>query len=272
MKEANILVRVVSSIIVILLVIGFIYLWGKHGVFCLGVFFALCAVMEFQKLTFSHLGKLFRTLFVLFAVLLFGVSCMEKGEATLYLAIWGLSMSSFTALSVWQLRNKLSNEKLLSVLALSLLGFFYISLLPALALRLLFFPHGFFWFFSLLVVVLCGDTFSYMGGRLWGRRRLLSQISPKKTVEGALCGALGSLLGAGVLCIWSPIPPILLLVIAFVGSLLAQCGDLFESLIKRVKDVKDSGKLMPGHGGALDRIDGILFAAPVFLMFATFYS
>ena len=276
MKKADITVRVISAVVSISLLLGIIYLWGKLGLFYTGMFFSLCAIVEFQKVTLSPLGggKFFRALFVFFAILLLFAFCAQGVNPDLRLGIWGLGVTSFVTLSIWQLKNKLANQELLSVLALSLLGLLYCSLLPAIALNLLLLPEGFFWFIALLVVIFSGDTLAYLGGSLWGQRKLHDQISPQKTVEGALFGALGSVLSAGILCAWFPVdmPPVFFLAVALMGSVLAQCGDLFESLIKRVGDVKDSGKMMPGHGGVLDRIDGILFASPIFFIAATFYA
>lgn len=106
------------------------------------------------------------------------------------------------------------------------------------------------------------DTFAYFVGRVFGRHRMAPRISPKKTIEGALGGLVGSVLFALVVKIYSPgwlslrEAAILGLVIGVVG----QWGDLFESTVKRDLRVKDSGRLFPGHGGVLDRFDSALFA------------
>lgn len=116
-----------------------------------------------------------------------------------------------------------------------------------------------------LFAVYFGDTFAYYGGRRFGRRKLAPEISPGKTVEGAICGLIGSMAGAMLGPLWFfqrlPIGHALLLgaVLGATGIL----GDLAESLLKRAGSVKDSGALLPGHGGILDRIDSLLLAAPV---------
>ncbi|MBI2877867.1 MAG: phosphatidate cytidylyltransferase [Candidatus Tectomicrobia bacterium] len=118
--------------------------------------------------------------------------------------------------------------------------------------------------FLILLVIWFGDTAAYYVGRTWGRHPLAKRISPKKTVEGAVGGLLGGLLGAwiahlGFLSSWSA-PHCLLLGLGL--NALGQLGDLGESLIKRGLEVKDSGSLLPGHGGVLDRVDSLLFATP----------
>jgi phosphatidate cytidylyltransferase len=118
-----------------------------------------------------------------------------------------------------------------------------------------------------LVVVWMGDTGGYFGGRFFGKHRLAPLKSPKKTWEGAIAGLLASVVGA---CVWfryfhADLSGGLVTALAcgFLGGISGQMGDLVESVIKRFTGVKDSGVLLPGHGGLLDRIDGVLFAAPV---------
>jgi phosphatidate cytidylyltransferase len=119
----------------------------------------------------------------------------------------------------------------------------------------------------LLVLVSAADTGAYFAGHRFGRRKLAPNVSPGKTVEGVWGGlgaaALAALLGALVLRIQGLqlLPFLLLCLITVLASVL---GDLFESMMKRQHGVKDSGQLLPGHGGLLDRIDSLTAAAPVF--------
>ena len=121
------------------------------------------------------------------------------------------------------------------------------------------------YFLALLILSFVTDTFAYLGGRLFGSRPLAPKISPKKTVEGALAGLVGgSACGFAYLQSLEHHSSLVNLVIVCVAaSLFSQVGDLFESTIKRYSGVKDSGRIMPGHGGVLDRIDGLLFAGPI---------
>ncbi|HET6610621.1 MAG TPA: phosphatidate cytidylyltransferase [Kofleriaceae bacterium] len=125
-------------------------------------------------------------------------------------------------------------------------------------------PMGGHFVVLVLVVAWMADTGAYTFGRLWGNRKLYPAVSPKKTRAGALGGVVGSVIGASVVRVlfldhmgWADI-----LVIAAVGSVLGQLGDLAESLIKRSRGVKDSGTILGGHGGILDRCDAVLFIAP----------
>ena len=128
---------------------------------------------------------------------------------------------------------------------------------------------GVLWTFLLLTVVFMGDTGAYYLGSYFGKHKLCPAISPNKTVEGAL-GGLAATLGSGILIktFFLPLLPWGLSVLFFISiGLAGQVGDLFESQIKRVAHIKDSGAILPGHGGILDRIDAVLFAAPVAYIF-----
>jgi len=125
----------------------------------------------------------------------------------------------------------------------------------------------------LLAVIVVSDSAQYYCGRAFGRRPLAPAISPKKTIEGAIGGAVfGTAATAvgGFYVFGSPIWILILLGLAI--SLLGMIGDLFESLLKRSAGVKDSSQLIPGHGGVLDRIDSWLFAAPVYYVFVRFIA
>jgi phosphatidate cytidylyltransferase len=128
------------------------------------------------------------------------------------------------------------------------------------------------WIFLLLIVVFIGDTGAYYVGSYLGRHKLCPAVSPNKTVEGAL-GGLFAGLGAGALykSFFLPLLPWGPSLLFFLSiSVAGQTGDLFESQLKRVAHIKDSGTLLPGHGGVLDRIDALLFAAPVAYMFKAY--
>jgi phosphatidate cytidylyltransferase len=147
-------------------------------------------------------------------------------------------------------------------LALTLLGIFWIGLALAHAVMLRGLPHGIGIVIDVLVGTFLGDTGAYLGGRLFGKRPLAPQISPSKTVEGLLIGMACAVLGvwiAGRYQEWLPGGHALVLGLGV--ALVAPIGDLFESFIKREARTKDSGGLFGAHGGALDRLDAVLFTA-----------
>lgn len=114
-----------------------------------------------------------------------------------------------------------------------------------------------------LVIVWVGDTLAYFIGRSVGRYKLAPQLSPKKTWEGALASLAGSLLVALLFARWINLAPVHLYAMAAVGNIAGQAGDLLESAYKRSAGTKDSGSILPGHGGMLDRIDALILAVPV---------
>jgi phosphatidate cytidylyltransferase len=114
-----------------------------------------------------------------------------------------------------------------------------------------------------LAITWAADTVAYFAGRAFGKHPLAPHISPKKTWEGAIAGLAGSLAVGYAFHFWLTIPLEHLLAMAFVGNVAGQMGDLLESACKRSAGVKDSGGLLPGHGGILDRIDALILCIPV---------
>jgi len=131
-------------------------------------------------------------------------------------------------------------------------------------------PDGVGWVLLALGAAWLSDTGAYFSGMLFGRTPLHPELSPKKTVEGFVGGLVISVLGLLVLA-WLTVPALGWLEVILVGMLcstLGVVGDLVESLVKRASGVKDAGKIMPGHGGLLDRIDSLLFVAPALYAYA----
>jgi phosphatidate cytidylyltransferase len=118
----------------------------------------------------------------------------------------------------------------------------------------------------ILLFVWAGDSAAFYGGRKLGERKLLEVVSPNKTITGAVANVIGTLIAALLASslFFNEIPLIHCLIVAFICGIIGQFGDLAESLIKRNCQVKDSGTLIPGHGGVLDRIDSLLFVGPTF--------
>jgi phosphatidate cytidylyltransferase len=123
---------------------------------------------------------------------------------------------------------------------------------------------------GLFGLVWCADIFAYFGGRALGRRRLAPHVSPGKTWEGLGAAFVGtSAIAAMIAAVAYPDNWFPFILVSLVTVSAAVIGDLFESLLKRLRGVKDSGSMLPGHGGVLDRIDSILAAAPIFFLSAT---
>lgn len=160
--------------------------------------------------------------------------------------------------------------------AVTVLSILYIGMLGGalLRLRLDFDPHGAKLVFFLLLVVWMGDAGAYYVGKSFGRRKLSPRVSPKKTIEGGLGGIATSLVAATIIH-FTFFPQFALLhalICALLLSISGVVGDLAESMWKRSADVKDSGTLIPGHGGFLDRFDSIFFSAPILYSYWFLYA
>jgi phosphatidate cytidylyltransferase len=123
-----------------------------------------------------------------------------------------------------------------------------------------------------LVIVWVGDTAAYFVGRSVGKHKLAPQLSPKKTWEGTVASFLGSLVVALVFARFMTVPLRHLLAMAALGNVAGQVGDLVESAYKRSAGIKDSGSILPGHGGVLDRIDALILAIPVVWYYVLIFS
>ena len=123
------------------------------------------------------------------------------------------------------------------------------------------------WILLLLLAVWAYDTGAYLAGRRFGRERFLTHISPSKTYAGLVGGLVATTVVVGLVLTGLGQPPVHALLLGPLAALAAQAGDLAESMLKRAAGAKDSGALIPGHGGMLDRVDSFLFAAPVVTLY-----
>lgn len=156
--------------------------------------------------------------------------------------------------------------------ALQILGLCYVAWPLSVLHRLAFLPEAALHFeprflLGIILLIWSNDTFAYLGGSLFGKRKLIERISPGKTIEGTL---LGVLITFALSFLLEPMlgihPPMAWAWFGFAVPLAATAGDLIESLLKRQAGIKDSGRILPGHGGVLDRFDSLIFVAPVVLL------
>jgi len=263
---------------------------------------ALLAVQEFLKLTESYgvepfgvepLRKPAYAFVVLFFLLLLWNIGKEKPflstETFGVMAAFAASIAAFVFLTIAMRSGDLRTGY--PAAAASTFAVVYVAMPLAMLVQLRQQWAGAFLILYLLLVVWAGDIFAYFIGRSIGRHLMSPQISPKKTWEGAVASLVASVAIGGTLFYYaSPVSTTLLqwglidrsggmfglerpalvpiIVLTAILNIGAQLGDLVESLIKRGAGVKDSGTLLPGHGGMLDRIDALLFAAPVLWVWA----
>lgn len=257
------LTRLFSAIVAVGAIVALWFFLGLTGLKILGLFAVVVGAWELTRILFKPTdSRLSRSFFYLFIVCIFVLSTLHPAHAGLVFSFFSIC---FCLVSLLSQKKFGSLDALTSFEAKSILGFFYVGLLPSFAVRILDLPQGMTWFLGLLAIVFAGDIGAYLTGMTFGRHKLMPAISPKKTLEGALGGLIASILVGLAFAQWLDQPSIFLGLLAGTAGVIAQFGDLFESQLKRVADVKDSGRIMPGHGGVLDRIDGVLFASPVIL-------
>ena len=193
-----------------------------------------------------------------------------KGNIYFLPAVIGLW--AFVPMTLFMLDVQPTAAKSTGDIGKALLGPIYICLPLAMLMIMDRHPQGDIWIFFLLAVIFSSDTGAFYFGRLFGKHKLYEAISPGKTWEGAAGGLVSSVIVSlwflHVLRLHRIDPGIMTLVVGL--SVAGQIGDLAESMLKRNHGVKDSGCILPGHGGILDRIDGLLFAIPILYMYLHF--
>lgn len=273
---SSIAIRIISAIVALAILFGTMYLAGPWGLRALALVVVILGTRELLRILFKTKDRpIVKILFTTLMIAIFGLTVWSLQAAAVAFSV---IVICFLSASLWLNDRFQDLAALNSYQTKSLLGFFYMGTLPAMAVRLLDLQHGSLWFIALLAFVFAGDSCAYFFGMMMGKNLLMPAISPKKTVEGALGGLLGSMIAAGVIVTiqsyfagaeYGRLPLWPVVGLALCAGAAGQMGDLFESLLKRVANQKDSGSFMPGHGGILDRIDGVLFAAPIVLAGAT---
>ena len=222
----------------------------------------------------SGYGKKSQAIYILILLVMYAVLCSSIGSPAEYILVALTSV----ALVFWLLAIPLLviYPKCQSLFRyqwpIALLGAIFLLSTAAGLVWLKSFPNGE-WRVTLIVgLVAVADTCAYLAGKKFGRHKLADNISPAKTIEGVVGGVTGNFLLTAILLLvmdLSAMSSLLLLTLIIGANLLSVIGDLTESVIKRHSGVKDSGDILPGHGGLLDRIDGLLAATPFFVL-ATF--
>ncbi len=247
-----------------------VWLGGPWILLLVGIAVVLAGIEAFRLLTAAGLHSLPWLGVVLAFVVALGDSVKElPGGSGLLLAALGIVLVGIGALT------RLDPREGLAIFATTTFGALYVGLLgfvarlaasgsavdPASVLGWLGSNRA--WILALVLVVWAFDTFAYFTGRRFGRHPFMAHISPSKTLEGVAGGLVAAAIVGAVLVAAFGRPWLAGLGFGLVLAAAAQAGDLAESMLKRAAGAKDSGTLIPGHGGMLDRVDSFLFAAPV---------
>jgi len=258
---------------------------------------ALLAIRELLYLSEAYGSKPLHIPTYIFCGLFFFVIAFHPGATDLlstssftYFGLAFAVLAPFIFLAIGMYRSDLASA--FPAARVSVFAFLYVALPMASLLQLREQWQGSFFLLYLLLLVWAGDIFAYFIGKPFGRHRMSPRVSPNKTWEGAIASVIASV-AVGILMfhyaqpissalmqahlierqngIFGQTSLISVIVLSIVLNIAAQLGDLVESLIKRGAGVKDSGAILPGHGGMLDRVDALLFAAPVLWCFAAWH-
>ncbi len=265
--------RVITGISAALVTIALIY-WTPLEVAMIAV--VICSVLsylEFDKLFFQK-AVLIRQVGLSAMVLLTMMALRQSLQ--LAFMLFGCFYVLLAVVHVVRSSLNQSMQEVVQHFSTELVGYVYISGLFGFIVPILDIPgYGKDYLMLLFLIVFAGDSAAYFIGKKWGKRPLASKVSPKKTIEGSLAAIVASFIVVGVWLQWvyggavDSHYVLRLMAIAPVLSILAQLGDLFESVLKRSQGQKDSGAFLPGHGGILDRVDGLAFSTPIFYFYVT---
>jgi phosphatidate cytidylyltransferase len=249
--------RVITALTGVTIILFCLY---QGGMFWKGLFFVMAVVSLYEYLDMMKHKNIpvlwlpgYGLLLLLWAAPLLSEELIWAG-----LTAVGLAMAAF---GVWSYPRITIAE-----LSLNLFGPFYLGLTLQYSLRVLNLADPFLIMLLALLLTWASDVGGYAVGMLWGKRKLAPQLSPKKTWEGALGSVLFCLFIALTYAHFTALAPVksaYLIILALLASLAAQLGDLFMSAIKRYFGVKDSGFIIPGHGGMLDRFDSFILVLPL---------
>ena len=265
--------RWLTSIILLPLVV-FLIVKGGLSFFILISIVCLLSLWEYFSILFRKWGKKHLVIYIGLILGFLIIWAADLGNLSLMLLLFSFNLLSCAAISVVLSK---PDSPLIDCVSRQVQGLIYIALFLGFLVLLRHQESGATWILLILCVIFGGDTGAYYVGTYFGKHKLIPRISPGKTVEGALGGLAANAIVGGLINYFLPLLPwglymqrlpwgwaILFFIVMGVAG---QLGDLFESQFKRAADIKDSGKLLPGHGGMLDRIDALLFAAPVAYFF-----
>jgi len=269
--------RLITGLIVAFLVVWLIF---RGPLSLITGVILLCAVLsyhEFDRLFFTATdGNPWVRQLRMGLMIAFSVIAIAQGSTLAWAAVW-IAMVALTVRHVLLSDRKNRFEESVAAYSLEVMGYFYVLGLFGFILPIVQIGYeGRLWLLFLFLLVFIGDSAAYFAGMKWGQHRLAPNISPKKSIEGAVAAIISSLLVGIAFIHWKTEISILsptglqILLLCPIVSVLAQMGDLFESMLKRSRTIKDSGSLLPGHGGLLDRVDGLFLSTPVFYFYLKF--
>jgi phosphatidate cytidylyltransferase len=267
-KNKNLIVRTVSSLTLLPVVLFLLYMGGVYSAALLGVAAAICA-SEYYSITQKQLSPA-AWVGILIAGLLPFLPLRDPVRAG-EMSFWLTAFFLLFAFAYHLIRGPLQDAPVRVAHMVTGLLYGSAGMTALSSLRLM--QDGNAWCVAALTITWSNDTSAYFAGRFLGRHKLYPEVSPNKTWEGFAGGMVGSVIGMFVARgFFFPVFTVTdCLLLGVFGGIFGPMGDLVESMLKRAYGVKDSGRIIPGHGGILDRIDALLFNAPLVFVYVTFF-
>lgn len=259
----NLLTRSLSGFVYVSIFLAATLFSSKSYITLIGIFGAVC-IWEFSKLI-QH--KSFVT-YIWLGVILYASYISLEIDHIHYVngfTIAGLLILIYLLFSHQPFKVDTALQKLFFQLIYIILPFYYLLNLPFVddvyQPKIVIF---------ILILIWVNDSFAYLVGKNFGKHKLFESVSPKKTIEGFIGGLVFALIASVIIANYSSFSTFSWLIIAALVSVFGTIGDLVESKFKRQANIKDSGSIMPGHGGLLDRLDSLFFAAPFVYLYIHF--
>ena len=263
MKE--VIVRFLSGVLYISIILFSLFMAREWYV---GLLFILAIITLNEFLKLINIKGIIA--YIILAVLFYFLAYKEINSVLILILLSATILINLFLIRDIMVLNKISllkSKRYLYIIFYIISGFIFLSLIPSLSEEKDFEPQI---ILGIFILAWTNDTFAYLVGKSFGKRKLMEKISPKKTIEGFFGGMVGALFASFIFFKFTSISEynlIFWLFLALLVSVLGTIGDLIQSKFKRLAGVKDSGNIMPGHGGVYDRLDSIIFAGPFIYLF-----
>jgi phosphatidate cytidylyltransferase len=260
--------RVLVSIIILIILAIAIFILPDWALYLFYAAFIILSLVEFFDLAHKK-GIFVHKYWGIILGILF--SATYYFQQILGIKFWELEVIAICIIGLFLLQFiRRDGSSAIASISVSLFGLLYIAWFFSFFIKLRYLDSGALWISFVILVSKSGDVGAYFIGNRFGRHQLIQRISPNKSVEGAVGGFAVSILVAYISRLFLPAVPVIhILVLGISLGILAQIGDMAESLLKRDAGVKDSGKIIPGFGGLLDLIDSLLFTTPFLYFYLT---